>query len=208
MLWYFVTKRLLEFERFPLLNKICHKMNPTSTLEYYNNAWKSTSLPLIMLKMTSTHKFSHLYREHRCMRPFKRPSTKIGGATTNNTAWHSHALSQKKGKKSLPQHFGHDCLQCMWCDQAKSVWSRPNSVFILLTNCMHHFHSYILQKTPLKLINWFQRYEQLKGVKNNRKQKTFYALFGSILKSIFLTFDWFCLITSHIWVSLHVVSPG
>ena len=85
----------------------------------------------------------------------------------------------------------------MWCDQAKSVWSRPNSVFILLTNCMHHFHSYILQKTPLKLINWFQRYEQLKGVKNNRKQKTFSALFGSILKSIFLTFDWFCLITSH-----------
>ena len=43
----------------------------------------------------------------------------------------------------------------MWFDQAKSVWSRSNSVFIFLTNYMHHFHSYILQKTPLKLVNWF-----------------------------------------------------
>ena len=29
---------------------------------------------------------------------------------------------------------------------------------------MHYFHSYILQKTPLKLINWFQRYEQLRDI--------------------------------------------
>ena len=86
----------------------------------------------------------------------------------------------------------------MWCDHAKSVWGRSNSVFIFLTNSMHHFHSYILQKTPLKLANWFQRYEQLKDAKNNMKEKTFSALFGSILKSIFLTSDWFCLITSHI----------
>ena len=86
----------------------------------------------------------------------------------------------------------------MWCDQAKSVWSRSNSVFTFLTNCLHHFHSYILQKTPLKLVNWFQRYEQLKDAKNNRKQKTFFALFGSILKSIYPTSDWFCLITSQI----------
>ena len=86
----------------------------------------------------------------------------------------------------------------MWCDQAKSVWSRSNPVFISLTNCMHHFYSYILQKTPLKLDNWFQRYEQLKFAKNKRKQKTLSALFGSILKSIFPTSDWFSLITSHI----------
>ena len=86
----------------------------------------------------------------------------------------------------------------MWCDQAISVWSRWHSVFIFLTNCMHHFHSYILQKTPLKLVNWFQRYEQLKDAKNIRKQKTFSTLFGSILKSVFLASDWFCLITSHI----------
>ena len=89
-------------------------------------------------------------------------------------------------------------IEYMWCDQAKSVWSRSNSVFIFLTNCMHHFHSYILQKTPLKLVNWFQRYEQLKDAKNNRKQKTFSALFGYISKSIFPTSDWFCLITPHI----------
>ena len=89
----------------------------------------------------------------------------------------------------------------MWCDQAKSVWSRSNSVFIFLNNCMHHLYCYILQKTPLKLVNWFQRYEQLNDAKHNRKQKTFSALFGSILKSIFPTSDWFCLITSHIRLS-------
>ena len=62
-------------------------------------------------------------------------------------------------------------------------------VSIFLPNCMHYFHSYILQKTPLKLVNWFQRYEQLKDAKSNRKQKTFSALFGSILKSVFPTSD-------------------
>ena len=80
----------------------------------------------------------------------------------------------------------------------KSVWSRSNSVFIFLTNCMHHFDSYILLKTPMKLVNWFQRYALLKDATNNRKQKTFSALFDSIFKSIFPTSDWFCLITSHI----------
>ena len=70
----------------------------------------------------------------------------------------------------------------MWCDQAKSVWSRSNSVFLFLTNCMHHFHSYILQKTPLKSVNCFQRYEQLKDAKNNGKQKTFSALVWLYLK--------------------------
>ena len=89
----------------------------------------------------------------------------------------------------------------MWCDQAKSVWGRSNSVFIFLTNSMHHFHSYILQKTPLKLVNWFQRYEQFKDTKNNMKQKTFSALFGSILKSIFPTSDWFCLITAQMFTT-------
>ena len=33
--------------------------------------------------------------------------------------------------------------------------------------------------------------------KNKRKQKTFSALFGSILKSIFLSSNWICLITSN-----------
>ena len=71
----------------------------------------------------------------------------------------------KRWKKAESKH--------MWCDQPKSIWSRSSSVLIFLTNCMHHFRSYILQKAPLKLVNWFQRYEQLKDAKNNRKQKTF-----------------------------------
>ena len=97
-------------------------------------------------------------------------------------------------------------LKHMWCEQAKSVWSQSNSVFIFLTKCMHHSKCYILQKAPLKLANWFQRYEQLKNAKNNRKQKTFSALFGSILKSIFPTSDWFCFITSHISDVINVLS--
>ena len=40
---------------------------------------------------------------------------------------------------------------------------------------MHHFHSYILQKTQLKLVNWFQRYEPLKDAKNNRKTKDIFC---------------------------------
>ena len=91
----------------------------------------------------------------------------------------------------------------MWCDQAaKSVWSWLDSNFFNLSECTHHFKSFILQQTPLKLDIWFQRYGQLKGCKNNKKQKILCLLFGYnfvyILKSIFLTFDWFCLITSHI----------
>ena len=75
----------------------------------------------------------------------------------------------------------------MWCDQAKSVKLVKFSFHF--SNCVLYFHSYILQKTLLKLVTWFQRYEQLKDAKNNRKQKIFSALFGSILKSIFPTSD-------------------
>ena len=89
------------------------------------------------------------------------------------------------------------CYLYMWCDQAKLVWSQSNLVFIFLINCMYHFHSYLLQKPPVKLVNWFQRYEQLKDAQNRRKQNTFSTLFGAILKSIFPTSDWFCLITSY-----------
>ena len=105
---------------------------------------------------------------------------------------------RRQGTLAVRRPWSIFYFEHMWCDQAKSVWSRSNSVFIFLINCMHHFYSFILQKTPLKLVNWFQRYEQLKHAKNNKKQKTFFALFGSILKSIFPTSDWFCLITSHI----------
>ena len=74
------------------------------------------------------------------------------------------------------------CNTYLWCNQAKSVWSWSNLVFFLLTICMHHFHSYILQKTPLKLVNWFQRYEQLKDQKTNRKQKHIFYFVWPYLK--------------------------
>ena len=50
----------------------------------------------------------------------------------------------------------------------------------------------------LKSVYWFQRYEQLKDAKNNRKQKTFSAVFALNLKINISNFDWFCLISSHI----------
>ena len=59
----------------------------------------------------------------------------------------------------------------MWCDQAKSVWSRSYSIISFLLDCNKHLQSYILQKTPLKLNNQFKRYQQLKSFQNKRKQK-------------------------------------
>ena len=93
----------------------------------------------------------------------------------------------------------------MWCDQAKSVWSRSYSIFSFLLDCNKHLQSYILQKTPLKLNNQFKRYQQLKSFQNKRKQKEILPLFGYISKSIFPTSDWFCLITSHMWAWIHSI---
>ena len=59
----------------------------------------------------------------------------------------------------------------MWFDQAKSVWSRLDSYFFNLLDCVHHFKSCILQKTPLKLDIWFQRYGQLKDCTNNKNKR-------------------------------------
>ena len=87
----------------------------------------------------------------------------------------------------------------LWCDQAKSVWSWSNSVFIFLTNCMHHFHSYILQKNPLKLVNWFQRYEQLKDAKNNKKTKDIFCFAWLYLK--ITIFDFLLILLDHITFS-------
>ena len=73
----------------------------------------------------------------------------------------------------------------MPCDQAKSVWSRSNSVFIFLTNCTHHFHSYILPKNPLKLVSWFQKYVQLKDAKSNGKRRHFLLCLALSLNQYF-----------------------
>ena len=63
--------------------------------------------------------------------------------------------------------------QNMLCDQPKWVWSRSNSIFIFLIDCIDHLQSYLVQQTPLKLVNWFQKYWQLKGSKNNREQRNY-----------------------------------
>ena len=55
-----------------------------------------------------------------------------------------------------------------------------------------------LMKTSQRLGNWFQRYKQLKDWTNNKKQKKLCALFGCILKTVFVSSDSFCFITSHI----------
>ena len=73
---------------------------------------------------------------------------------TQNT----HFVCTKRGSPAQQIRYVLYLLVClsmifiifyMWCE----FWSRSNSVFIFPTNCMHQFHSYILQKTPLKLVN-------------------------------------------------------
>ena len=74
------------------------------------------------------------------------------------------------------------------CDQTKWVWSQSKPIFICLIVCIHHLQSYLLQQTPLKLANWFQRYMQLKGCKtkqNKTKQKQ--------TKKQIISFIWLCL---------------
>ena len=66
----------------------------------------------------------------------------------------------------------------------------------------YHFFGFNLVKTPQRLGNWFQRYKQLKDWINNTKQKTLLVLFDCILKTVFVSSDSFCLITSHTMVDL------
>ena len=123
--------------------------------------------------------------------------------------WHCVHIQIMIGKIGLRTHWIISLVKLhmihndnnMWCDHAKSVWSRSYSIFSFLLNCKKHLQSYILQKTPLKLNNQFKRYQQLKSFQNKKKQKEILPLFGYISKSIFPTSDWFCLITSHMWPS-------
>ena len=78
-----------------------------------------------------------------------------------------------KKENLMMSHFNTLSSTYMWCNQVKQVWILSNSIFILLIDCMHHLQSYLLQQTPLKLVNWFHRYRQLKGCKNNRKQRNY-----------------------------------
>ena len=69
---------------------------------------------------------------------------------------------------------------------------------------MHHFKSCILQKTPLKLDIWFQRYGQLKDCKNNKKPNDIMSFVWLYLKInisdfrlILLDHTTFCSSSSH-----------
>ena len=58
------------------------------------------------------------------------------------------------------------------CDVIKQ--NESDSIFVFLIDCMYHLQSYLLEQTLLKLVNWFQRYRQLKDLKkkqNKTKQK-------------------------------------
>ena len=61
-----------------------------------------------------------------------------------------------------------------------------------------YYLGFNLVKPLQRLVNWFQRYKQLKDSTNNKKQKKLSSLFGCILKTLFASSDLFCLITSHI----------
>ena len=45
-------------------------------------------------------------------------------------------------------------------------------------HCTHHLHSYLLQQAPLKLVNWFHRFEHLKSCKNKRIKLLYFTPVG------------------------------
>ncbi len=61
-------------------------------------------------------------------------------------------------------------IDYMWCDLLKSVGTRTCDIFSFLFDWSAHLEKYILLKTPLELVQWFQGNEQLKDSQNNRKQ--------------------------------------
>ncbi len=72
----------------------------------------------------------------------------------------------------------------MWCDLAKSVWSRTYDIFSCLFDWSAHLLRYILLQTPPESDQWFQSYEQLTDSQNNRKQKKLIPLSGYISQTI------------------------
>ena len=97
----------------------------------------------------------------------------------------------------------HDPSLCdtpddMWCDQAKWVWSRKVWILVFWNFLLGYCLGVNFVKTSQRLGNWFQRYKQLKDWTSNKKQKKLLALFGCILKTVFVSSDSFCLITSHV----------
>ena len=88
-------------------------------------------------------------------------------------------------------------IDCMWCDQAKWVWSRKFLFFAFWHFLLGYYLSFNLVRTPWRLGNWFLRNSILSDCKNNEKQKKLSALFGYIFRLMFASSDSFCLIASH-----------
>ena len=84
-----------------------------------------------------------------------------------------------------------------WCDQAKWVWSRSNSIFIFIW----HFQSYLLQQTLLKLVNSSKDTGSWKVVKQ-QETKIICFVWLYILKSVFVSSDSSCLVTSQLYTWL------
>ena len=98
--------------------------------------------------------------------------------------------------------------------QAYVMWSSKmnlkskNMIFeFFLHFLLGHCLGFNLVKTPQRLGNCFWRYKQVKDWTNNKKQKKLSALFCCILKTVFVSSNSFCLITSHMhavtYISIH-----
>ena len=60
--------------------------------------------------------------------------------------------------------------------------------WFFLTDCIHHLQKYLLHQTILKLVSWFQSYEQLKGCKSNKKKRNHLLCLAISLKSVLFEF--------------------
>ncbi len=67
----------------------------------------------------------------------------------------------------------------IWCNLGESVGTRTCDIFSFLFDWSAHLEKYILLKSPLELVQWFQGYEQLKvlrTIENNRYSFLFLAI--------------------------------
>ena len=91
-----------------------------------------------------------------------------------------------------------DCLYDFGsiCDVIKQNESEVGQIQFsyssLIINIIHHLQSdFFLQQTALKLVNWFQRYGQLKGCKNQKETKEIvcFVWLGLRKKDVCLSFS-------------------
>ena len=88
----------------------------------------------------------------------------------------------------------------MWCDLGESVKSWTCDISSFVFDWRANLERYILLKTPLESVQWFQGYEQIEDSQNNRKQCI--SSSGYISQSILPTSDWSRFITTHMCVAI------